>query len=285
MYGRRFDSYTLGFDMRCECKGAGVASSVGRLVRRGAAVIAIVLGVPFATLAQPAPKIAAASSLGPALTEVAAQFRRETGMRVDPVFASSGALARQIQEGAPFEVFLAADEDLPNRLAKAGRTRDAGVVYALGRLALFAPHGSPLTVDPQLNGLATLLAAGKVTRFAVANPAFAPYGAAAEAVLARRGLLTPIRPALVMGSTIAQAAQFASSGNAVGGLLAYSLVLAPEFRGRGSVALIDAADHPPIRHRMVLLRNAGPAAQRFYQFVQGPTARATFARFGFSMPE
>lgn len=255
-----------------------------RTVAVVSAVVVLTLGAARAD-AQPRPKVAAASSLGPALTELAAQFQRETGTGVDVVFASSGALARQIQEGAPFEVYLAADEDFPNRLSKAGLTRDAGVVYALGRLALFAPQGSALTVDPQLNGLVALLAAGKVTRFAVANPAFAPYGAAAEVVLAKRGLLTRIRPTLVMGSTIAQAAQFASSGNAVGGLLAYSLVIAPEFAGRGSVALIDAADHPPIRHRMVLLKRSGPVAQRFYQFMQTPAARATLARFGFSIPE
>ena len=271
--------------MRSEGKTAWAGWAVRMLVRCGVLLLAAGLATPTAAMAQRAPKIAAASSLGPALTEVAAQFRRDTGVGVDLVFASSGALARQIQEGAPFEVFLAADEDFPNRLTKAGLTRDPGVVYALGRLALFAPTGSPLSVDPQLAGLAALLKAGKVTRFAVANPAFAPYGEAAEAVLARRGLLTQIRPALVMGSTIAQAAQFASSGNAVGGLLAYSLVIAPEFRTRGSIALIDAADHPPIRHRMVLLKSASPAAQRFYQFLQGPTARATLTRFGFSMPE
>lgn len=235
--------------------------------------------------ARPAPKVAAASSLGPALTAIAAQFQKDTGARVDIVLGASGALARQIQEGAPFELFLAADEDFPNRLTKAGLTRDPGIVYALGRLALFAPKGSQLTVDPQLAGLAALIKAGKVGRFAIANPAVAPYGEAAEAVLARRGLLAAIRPSLVMGDTIAQAAQFAASGNAVGGLVAYSLVLQPGLATRGSVALVDASDHPPLRHRMVLLKRAGSVAERFYRYLQEPAARAMLERAGFGMPE
>ena len=249
-----------------------------------AAVVLVTMGAVRAD-AQSRPKVAAASSLGPALTELAARFQKDSGAGVDLVFGASGALARQIQEGAPFELFLAADEDFPNRLTKAGLTRDGGVVYAGGRLALFAPTGSPLSVDPQLAGLAALLKAGKVTRFAIANPAVAPYGAAAEAVLARRGLLAPMRPRLVMGDTVAQAAQFASTGNAVGGLIAASLALNPDFAARGRVALIDASEHPPLRHRMVLTRKAGAVAQRFYQFMQTPAAQATLGRYGFGTAE
>src|SRR6185295_12861881 len=116
------------------------------------------------------------------------QFARDRGERVELVFGASGTLARQIQEGAPFEVFLAADEEFPHQVAKAGLARDAGVVYAVGRLVVFAAKGSPLSVDERLEGLGRLVKAGGVGRFSIANPDVAPYGRAAEAVLRKRGL-------------------------------------------------------------------------------------------------
>jgi molybdate transport system substrate-binding protein len=236
-------------------------------------------------LAQRAPTIAAAANLNFALKQVADQFARSQRDRVEVVFGASGALTRQIRDGAPFEMFLAADEEFPNQLAAAGLTRDAGEIYAIGRLALFAPSGSPLKVDERLDGLAQLLNAGGVGRFAIANPEVAPYGRAAEAVLKKRGLWESIQPKLVLGNTIAQAAQFATTGNAVGGLVAYSMVVAPELHDRGTHALIPAADHPPLRQRMVLLKRAGPVAERFYRYMLGGEARAILQKNGFAVPE
>jgi len=89
----------------------------------------------------------------------------------------------------------------------------------------------------------------------------------------------------VLGDTIAQAAQFATTGNAVGGLIAYSLVLGPGFEDRGTYAVIPDADHPPLRQRMVLLKQAGPAATRFYDYLRGDAARAILGQYGFSVPE
>jgi molybdate transport system substrate-binding protein len=158
-------------------------------------------------------------------------------------------------------------------------------VYAVGRLAIFAPQGSPLTVDGQLEGLARLVKTNAVTRFAIANPEVAPYGRAAEAVLRKHGLWDALRPRLVLGDSVTQAAQFATTGNAVGGLVAYSLVLSPEFPERSAYAVIPAADHPPLRQRMVLLKRAGAVAAAFYAFVQEDAARAVFKRYGFAVPE
>jgi molybdate transport system substrate-binding protein len=231
-----------------------------------------------------APNVAAAANLNFALTEISKRFTQETGRRVELVFGASGALVRQIRDGAPFEMFLAADEDFPNLLSREGLARDAGVVYAVGRLALFAPTASPLVVDGKLLGLANLLKSGGVTRFAIANPEVAPYGRAAEAVLRKHGLWDGIRSRLVLGDSISQAAQFATTGNAVGGLLAYSLAIAPEFAGRGTHALIPEGDHPPLRQRMVLLRNAGPVASDFFAFVQSESARAIFRKHGYDIP-
>lgn len=118
--------------------------------------------------------IAAASDLQFAIEEIAAAFETETGMRVRLALGSTGNLARQIRKGAPFELFLAADERFVAELHAEGLTRDAGTLYGLGRLVIMAPHGSRLTPDPGLDDLARLLAAGQLGRFAIANPEHAP---------------------------------------------------------------------------------------------------------------
>jgi molybdate transport system substrate-binding protein len=182
-------------------------------------------------------------------------------------------------------MFLAADEEFPNRLAAAGLTRDPGVVYAAGRLVVFAPKGSPLSVDERLDGLERLVKTGRVGRFAIANPEVAPYGRAAEAVLRKRGLWDALRGSLVLGDSVTQAAQFATTGNATGGLIGYSLVLSADFKDRGIYALMPLADHPPLRQRMVLLKQAGPVAARFFAFLQGEEARAILRKHGFAVPE
>ena len=248
------------------------------------AVAAITAASALDLSAQRPPTIAAAANLNFALTEIADRFAKSSGTRVEVVFGSSGTLTRQIKDGAPFELFLAADEDFPNQLTAAGLSRDAGLVYAVGRIVVFAPAGSPLSVDERLDGLAQLVKAGKVGRFAIANPEVAPYGKAAEAVLRKRGLWDEIRPQLVLGDTIAQAAQFATTGNASGGLIAYSLALAPGFSDRGKYALIPEADHPPLRQRMVLLKRATAASEQFYQYLQTEPAREIFRKHGYGVP-
>lgn len=234
--------------------------------------------------AQRAPTIAAASDLSFALSEIADRFAAQD-QRVELVFGSSGTLSRQIRDGAPFELFLSADETFVERLAEAGLTRDQGTLYGIGRIVLFAPIGSPLKPSEGLEGLGRLLSRGGVTRFAIANPEHAPYGRAAEAALRKRNLWTALQPRLVLGENVSQAAQFATTGDAVGGIIAYSLALAPNVRDRGTYALIPDADHPPLRQRMVLLKRAGDLAERFYQYLQSAPARAIFERYGFTLPK
>jgi molybdate transport system substrate-binding protein len=248
------------------------------------AALCALFGNQLPTEAQSAATVAAASDLRFALESVSQAFSRHSGERVELVFGSSGNLARQAVEGAPFDLFLSADEAFVDRLAEAGLTRDRGVVYAIGRLAIFAPHGSPLTVDERLDGLRALVARGGAQRFAIANPEHAPYGRAAEAALRRQGLWERLQPALVFGENIAQAAQFATTGNAIGGILAYSLVLVPPLAEQGKYALVVESLHPPLRQRMVLLKRASAPAERFFHYLQQPSAREIFRRFGFSVP-
>lgn len=267
-------------------RGVRPHSGPGQTCGRICAALAVVLtaALSSALSAQRPPVVAAASDLNVAITDIARQFERETGQRVETVFGSSGTLMRQIQDGAPFELFLSADEAFVETLAAAGLTRGRGVIYGVGRIVLFAPTGSPLDPGQGLTGAARLVAAGGVRRFAIANPAHAPYGRAAEAALKAHGLWAALQPHLVLGENVSQAAQFATSGNAAGGIIAYSLALAPTLQGRGRYALIPAEHHAPLRQRMVLTSRAGAVAARFYDYMQTPAARAILERYGFALP-
>lgn len=256
---------------------------IGRLIAAACAAFWLQAGVVSAQ--QAAPVVAAASDLQFAVTEIAAAFQAETGMSVRLSMGSTGNFARQIREGAPFEIFMAADEEFITDLHAEGFTRDAGDLYALGRVVIMVPHGSALTPDGQLDHLAEMLAEGGITRFAIANPDHAPYGMRAREALVHKGIWDDLQPALVLGENVSQAAQFALSGNAEGGIIAYSLALAPQVGPRGRYALIPDDWHAPLRQRMVLLNSAGPVAEAFYAFMMEPTAREIMERYGFTLPE
>src|SRR5947208_8151813 len=165
-------------------------------------------------------------------------------------------------------MFLSADECFVFRLPDAGKTLDRGTLYAEGRIVLFAPKGSPLKPDGNFADLRAALQDGRIQRFAIANPEHAPYGRAAEQALKGQGLWDAIRPKLVLGENVSQAAQFATSGSAQGGIFAYSLALAPSVSGLGSYAVLASDWHAPLRQRMVLMKGAGETAQAFYRHLQ-----------------
>ncbi len=177
---------------------------VGGLALAGALAL---MALPAAA-AEP-PLVAAASDLRFALDEVAARFTRETGEAVRIVYGSSGNFRQQIAAGAPFELFLSADEAMIVALAKEGHCLDEGVLYGRGRIALVLPPASPLRPDPTLADVKAAVADGRLRKFAIANPEHAPYGRAAQQALAAAGAWEAIRPRLVLGENVAQAAQFA----------------------------------------------------------------------------
>jgi molybdate transport system substrate-binding protein len=199
-------------------------------------------------------------------------------------FGSSGNFATQLRQGAPFEIFLSADEGFVFQLADAGKTVDRGTLYAEGRLVLFAPKGSTLKPDANFNDLRAALAEGRIQKFAIANPEHAPYGRAAEQALKGQGLWDAIKPKLVLGENVSQAAQFAASGSAQGGIFAYSLALSPAVGALGTYALLPSDSYAPLRQRMVLIKGAGETARAFYGYVQTPAARVIFRRYGFLLP-
>ncbi|GLH72258.1 molybdate ABC transporter substrate-binding protein [Geothrix limicola] len=231
------------------------------------------------------PVVAAAADLQFALEEVAQHFSAGTGLQVKLAFGSSGQFARQLEQGAPFQLFMSADEAFVTRLSQAGRTMDAGTLYAIGRIGLFVPRGSPLKADGSLEDLRVALKDGRLRSFAIANPEHAPYGQRAEEALRRAGLWETIRPKLVLGENASQAAQFTASGSAQGGILAYSLARLPRIAEAGTFALIPAEWHRPLAQRMVLMKGAGPAAKAFYVYLQQPEARGILQKHGFVLPD
>jgi molybdate transport system substrate-binding protein len=246
----------------------------------------VVLGLCGTTpaRAQDVPVVAAAADLQFALTEVAQAFTKETKREAKLAFGSSGNFLRQIQQGAPFQMFLSADEQFVRNLAAKGLTEGDGALYAMGRIVIIVPHGSPLKVDGELADLKAALADGRLKKFAIANPEHAPYGRRAEEALRHIGVWREIKDRLVFGENVAQAAQFATSGAAQGGIIAYSLALSPNVSKLGTYALVPETWHQPLNQRMVLLKGAGETARSFYEFMRGPSARAIMRRYGFVLP-
>lgn len=234
-----------------------------------------------------APIVAAASSLQFALEEAAAQFTQQTGHALRLNFGSSGNFRRQIAQGAPFELFLSADEGFVQALYDEGYVDNAGVIYARGRLAWVQPAGRYSLPSEQapLAGVQEAITAweeGQRLRVAIASPEHAPYGMAAREVLQEVGLWEASEPLRVQGENVSQAMQFALSDEARGGLVAYSLAVAPALAERSEAVLMPETWHTPLRQRMVLTPQAGEVAHAFYEWLQQADAKAIFETYGFS---
>lgn len=226
--------------------------------------------------------VVAAADLEPVMREIATQFELESGARVELVFGSSGNLATQIINGAPFDVFLSADRSHAEDVVRAAKAaKDSEKIYAIGRLVAWVPANSKLNFESR--GLAALLDAPKIS---IANPQHAPYGRAAVAALQHFGLYDKLRDRIVLGENVSQAAQFASTGNAQAALIAMSLAHSPNLRnGRYWVVPLDS--YPPLEQVMVIVGSSShrALAQRFADYIASPSARAVFSRYGFVLPE
>ncbi len=233
--------------------------------------------------ARPVLSVAAASDLVYCLSALHADFTRQPGtVPVTLVTGSSGNFFAQIKHGAPFDVFLSADIDYPRALVAAGLAEASSLTpYAVGRLVLWTTRA-----DLDLASVPAVVGDARVKKFAIANPAHAPYGRAAAQALGKLGLSAAAAPKLVLGENIAQAAQFVQTGAADAGLVALSLVLAPVLRDTGRWVELPASLHAPLEQAAVLTTRgaANPAAVRYLAFLRSPAARATFERFGFSLP-
>jgi len=280
-----------------DCENAAGASYHGPLPsstkpgrnpsRRLALLAAALLVSAWSSLAADAPKltVAAAADLRFALDELASHFRAaHPGVELAITYGSSGNFLAQIQNGAPFDVFLSADVDYPRRLIAAGlASQDSLFLYGVGRIVVWVPAASPL--DPAAQGI-KVLDAPSVRHIAIANPQHAPYGRAAEAALRSLGVYDRVSPKLVLGENIAQTFEFVESGAAEVGIVALSLALAPSARGHGRYWEVPAEAYPKIEQGGVILSRApaGPAAQ-FRAFLLSTEARGILKKYGFSVPQ
>jgi molybdate transport system substrate-binding protein len=227
-------------------------------------------------------RVAAASDLQAVLPIVADRFEKDTGNKVTLTFGSSGNFFTQIQNGAPFDVFLSADIDYPRRLEQAGLgERGTLYQYATGRLVVWTRNDSGIDVN---RGIA-VLADPRVRKVAIANPAHAPYGRAAVAAIRHEGLYDRVQAKLVMGENISQAAQFAQSGNADVGLLALSLALAPALKSVGHYAAVPDSLHPPIEQAGIVVATSGnnELARKFLDSLKRPEIVKILESYGFSL--
>jgi molybdate transport system substrate-binding protein len=229
--------------------------------------------------------IAAAADLQFAFEGLLAEFRtNRPAIDVRIAYGSSGNFYAQLQNRAPYDLFFSADSAYPRKLAEAGLALDTNVfVYAIGRIVVWAPRQS--TVEVEKLGIRSLLAPA-AKRIAVANPEHAPYGKAAVAALKSLRVYTDVESKLVYGENIAQAAQFVQSGSADLGILALSLVAAPQMRDAGRYWQIPQEAYPSIEQGGIILSwtKEAKAARVFRDFVLGAHGREIFLRYGFLLP-
>jgi molybdate transport system substrate-binding protein len=222
--------------------------------------------------------VAVAANFIAPMQQIAAAFERDTSNHVELISGSTGSFYHQISAGAPFDLLLAADDTTPLKLEREGATvPGARFTYAVGRLVLWSRE--PGFVDER----GEVLRGGRFERIAIANPALAPYGAAAQQALERLGLRAQLAPKFVQGENIAQTYQFVATGNAPLGFVALSEVFADGRIARGSGWIVPEHLHAPIRQDAVLLRHgaANNAAKALLAFLRAPKALAIIRSYGY----
>ena len=224
--------------------------------------------------------VAVASNFTKPMTEIAAEFEKATGHTAQLSFGASGKFVAQIENDAPFDVFLAADEKNPLALVKAGLgVEDNRFVYAVGKLVLWS--ATPNYVDEQ----GDILLHGQFTHLALADPKLAPYGAGAIEILQSKGLLEKYTPLLVQGENISQAYQFISTGNAELGFIALSQVFENEKITSGSAWIVPQHLYKPINQSAILLKKGteNTAAIALLNFLKSPPALAIIQKYGYGL--
>ncbi|MBL1265689.1 molybdate ABC transporter substrate-binding protein [Candidatus Methylomicrobium oryzae] len=225
---------------------------------------------------------AVASNFTQPMAEIAEAFEKATGHGAKLSFGSSGKFVAQIENGAPFEVFLSADAEKPEKLEKSRQAVEGSrFTYAVGKLVLWS--AKPGYVDDQ----GRILESGGFKHLALADPKLAPYGEAAVEVLKNKGLFERLQPLFVLGENISQTHQFISTGNAELGFIALSQVIGNGKIAEGSGWAVPETLHAPIRQDAVLLNKGAenPAAAALMQFLKSPEARAIIQKYGYSLAD
>lgn len=243
------------------------------------ALLAVLLTLaPPPASGQPILTVFAAADLAFAFGEIVPRFEQAQGAKVTLVLGSTGNLARQIEHGAPADVFFAADQRFVEGLAARGILLPGSqVLYARGRIVLATARG----FGPRLTALSALLDP-RLRHVAIANPAHAPYGRAAEEALRKEGLWDALRPKLVYGENIRHALQFVQTGAAEAGIVARSVADVPEVEW----ALIDASLHAPLDQAAAVVRRSSrpQLGLALIHFVTGLEGRPIMKRYGYFLP-
>ncbi|GGG95264.1 molybdate ABC transporter substrate-binding protein [Silvibacterium dinghuense] len=236
-------------------------------------VLSFVFLLALAAHAQQVLHVAAAADLEPVLPKILTEFTAATGIQADASYKSSAVLATQILNGAPFDLFMAADLSFPEKVIAAGMAEETQpVVYAQGTLVLWTRNDTPFAkLSPAT--LEATLRDPAVKTIAVANAEHAPYGRAAQAALTHMGLYDTLKPKLVVAENIAQTAQFVESGNAQLGLISLTSAKTARLAASGHYAEVPREDYPPLEQGAIVVKHAGAnaaAARRFLLFLATP---------------
>lgn len=227
--------------------------------------------------------IAAASDLNFAFKDLVEEFEKSTGNRVKLTLGSSGNFYAQIQNGAPFDLYFSADIGYPKKLEEAGLIVPGSLYrYAVGRIVIWTAHESKLEVGKGFE----VLREAAVKKIAIANPKHAPYGRAAVAAMEHTRVYDAVKPRLIFGENISQAAQFVESGACDVGIIALSLALAPTMKAKGVYWEIPAEAHPPIEQGAAILKSSKhqETARRFLEYLKSPAGQEIMTRYGFTLP-
>lgn len=250
-------------------------------IRTDAIGAAVVLFAAARAVAAPSPlKVAAAADLSLAFKEVGAAYERASGDKVLFSFGSTGLLEKQIVQGAPYDVFAAANVSFADDAVAGGAcAADSKALYARGRIVVWWRKGAGVAPPKSVAELAD----ARFVKIAIANPAHAPYGKAAEEAMHGAGVWAAVKPKLVFGENVQQTLQFAQSGNAEAALVALSLAVVSD----GEYLLVDDALHAPIDQALVACGRDPERRRRaraFIAFVDSPAGRAIMKKYGFLLP-
>lgn len=225
-------------------------------------------------------QVAVAANFTAPIQAIARDFQQDTGHTLVAAYGATGQFYTQIKNGAPFEVFLAADDSTPEKLEKEGDiVLGSRFTYAIGTLALWSAK------DGYIDGTDKVLLANQFKHLSIANPKAAPYGLAATQVLAKLGLTDKVKAKIVEGQNITQAYQFVSTGNAELGFVALSQIYKDGKVSEGSAWIVPEAMHDPIRQDAVILKKGehNPAAQALAEYLKGPKATAIIKSYGYHL--
>ncbi|HWD88707.1 MAG TPA: molybdate ABC transporter substrate-binding protein [Mucilaginibacter sp.] len=224
-------------------------------------------------------RVAVAANLQAVIKVLGKDFKDKTGIEIEPIVGSSGNLAVQIKNGAPFDLFLSADMSFPEGLYKEGFSTKEPEVYAYGSLVICS------TRDIDFGNWERVLLSERVKKIAIANPAIAPYGKAAEEALQKKGIFEEVKYKLVQGESIAQVNTYITTGVTDAGFTTQALIKDSEGKTKLYWKLIDPKSYTPIKQGMIVVKATKQAgdAEKFYQYMFSASAKKILKEYGYGI--